>query len=135
MKLATALALCFIVAACSSQIAFQPVSTGTYPPSSKVEVLKSDPTDVDVEVLGDLTLKSAVLSQNLIDDLVAEAKSIGADAIVVEVDDRGRGGSKLPMSDALDSSEEGDIRGVDTRSVRIDVRAVKYHRKGTLNAD
>lgn len=108
------------------------MSANTYPRSGKVEVLKSDPTDVDLEVLADLTLGSAILNQDLIDDLVAEAKTIGADAIIVEVSDRGKGGAKIPMSDPLNSSEEADMRGEDTRSVRIDVRAVKYHRKGSL---
>ena len=135
MKLGILAALFIVVLACASELAFQPVAGASYPPSGEVEVLRSDPTDVEVETIGELVLTSAVLSQDLIDKLVAEAKAIGADAIVVNVDDRGKGGTKVPMSDAMDASEESGMRGVDTRSVRIDVRAIKYHRKGALKTD
>lgn len=119
-------------AGCATTIAFDRVSPNHYPSRSDVEVLASEPTDVDVEELGELTLKSATLTQKLIDELAAKAGAMGADAIIVAIESRGKSGSRIPMGDALNRSEEGDMRGVDTTTVRIDVRAVKYHRLGTF---
>lgn len=105
---------------------------GRYPASDGVEVFASDPTDVGLEVLGVLTLKSATLNQKLIDKLVSAAEVLGADAIVVEVDDRGRQGSGIPMNSS-GRVVGGSLTGVGTRAVRIDVRALKYNGMGTFD--
>jgi hypothetical protein len=125
--------LLLAIASCASTVSFDRVSTNTYPKTDAVEVLASDPTDVDLEVLGALTLKSATLNQELIDKLASAAEELGADAIVVEIEERGRLGSRMPLEGSTARLEEGTMMGVDTRAVRIDVRAVKYHELGTFS--
>ena len=112
--------------ACSTQLGFQRTGPGGYPPSDRVEVLRSAPTDVDVEELGRLEYKSATVTQDLVDRLVVQAKGLGADAIVVSAFDRGTGGERFAWY-LKDRVDQLDQERTETRWVRLEVVALKYH--------
>lgn len=104
---------------CATGVEFERTSATVYPPTEMVEVLQSAPTDVEYEEVGFATVRAATVSQGLVDRLVAEARTLGADAIVVTSESRGTAG-------AVSQNEVADVVTAGSRTVQVHVRALKY---------